>query len=388
MAFDVGQMKEKIKKQLEVDSTDSLTVTEMAERIDDLVNNVVTMETEVSSQTNFVKRLRSETIEVQKNVRRLQEDKEVLIKDSAKMKSKLKELEEEFCKIKILQQNVGQQNNNLQKHFIEARCNLEHLSERLHNVKQDEEVESLVLYKDQKGTHVGKLKKKFDEHSDQLSVVNLESKKTEEENEDDVVDLSYVTNEGIHNIWQHDKVDLSETASNVDIESHDAGNGEGEDQPNWRQMFINGLDDREKILLEEYTVVLRNYGDVRARLNEVEKKSKNSIFELSQQVGELKNSLDMKNREISLLRQKMGHQEVNPNETPLSTMTDYTYTTQERGKEHMRKRRSPSLSDSPCNTVSNSVLLSQYSIEIFIHSAAFAISSALNIFHQIYQKER
>lgn len=50
-------------------------------------------------------------------------------------------------------------------------------------------------------------------------------------------------------------------------------------------MFISGLDDREKILLDEYTSVLMNYKDVRMKLNDVEKKNRDSIFELTLQVS-------------------------------------------------------------------------------------------------------
>ncbi|XP_054789231.1 protein NETWORKED 2A-like [Prosopis cineraria] len=365
MTRDVGQLREKIKEQLEVDSTNSLTVTEMAERIDDLVNKVVTLETAVSSQTALVKRLRSETGELQKNIRRLQEDKEILIEDSTKMKNKLKELEDELRKVKNLQKNVEHQNSSLRKHFTEASCNLEHLSERLHDVKQDEEVENLVLYKDTKSTHEGKLKRMSEQHNDQLSAdksaILKDFKTTKEEREYDAADLGYVINEenmfklnenanfmheGIQKILQQDKADCSETASNVDTESNDVGGGEGEDQPNWRQMFVNGLDDREKILLEEYTLILRNYGDVRMRLNEAEKKNKDSIFELSRQVRELKNSLVMKDEEMNFLRQKLGCPEANPDETPLTAMTEYTYTTQEGGKEQEAK-----LQDSEISTI-------------------------------------
>ena len=85
-------------------------------------------------------------------------------------------------------------------------------------------------------------------------------------------------------VLQQDKDDLSDTPSNLDTESQDLDISE-EDQPNWRQMFISGLDDREKILLEEYTSVLMNYKDVRVKLNDVEKKNRDSIFELTLQVS-------------------------------------------------------------------------------------------------------
>ncbi|KAF7817034.1 protein NETWORKED 2A-like [Senna tora] len=337
---DVEQLREKIKEQLEVDSSKLFTVTEMAERIDELVNKVVTLETAVSSQTGLVKRLRSETDELKKNIRSLQEDKEMLIKDSGRMSKKLKELEEELKRVKNLQQNVKYQNKSLQTHFTEASCNLEHLSGRLHDVKQDEEVENLVLYKEKKSAPEGKSRKASEGH---LSVENSkileDANTTMEEKEEDAANLRNGENnsnlnenvnlmsEMIQKTMQQD--DLSDSVSNADIESQDFGAGEGEGQPNWRQMFINGLDDREKILLEEYTLVLRNYRDVRMRLNDVEKKNRESIFELALQVRELKNTLVTKDKEINFLHQKMVNPDMNPDEIPLSPMTEYKYTPQE-----------------------------------------------------------
>lgn len=308
----VTRLREKFKKQLQADAK-SFTVIEMADKIDDLVKKVVTLETAVSSQASLIKRLRSETDELTKTIQSVEEDKQMLINDSVNMSKKLKELEEELRKVKSLQQNVEHQKNSFQTHFTEASCNLEHLSERLPYVKQDEEVENLVLYKEKKSAQEDKPSKASEEH---LS-----------DKENDAANNNFIPE--IQKTIQRDKDDLCETASNVDIESRDFGAVEGEDQPNWRQMFINGLDDREKILLEEYTLVLRNYKEVRIRLNEMEKRNRESIYDLAFQVRELKNIIVAKDKEINCLQQKLVCPEMHPDEITLTPMTEYKYSPHE-----------------------------------------------------------
>ncbi|XP_027333875.1 protein NETWORKED 2A-like [Abrus precatorius] len=325
---DVVQLREKIKKKLEEDSGNSLTVTEMAECIDELVNKVVTLETAVSSQTGLVKRLRSETDELQTNMKKLEEDKEMLIEGSEVTNKKLKDLEEELQRVKLLNRSVKTQDNSLQTHFTEASCNIEHLSGKLNDMKLDVEDENLVLYKKKKGN-------KSEKHGDELSVDNSEVMKgvktiREDDDANKKSSLRTITfmNEGIQKLVHQDKDDLSDTVSNVDIESQDLDHGE-EEQPNWRQMFISGLDDREKILLEEYTSVLRNYKDVRVKLNDVEKKNRDSIFELTLQLREVKNALATRDKEIQFLHHKMNCPDTNPDESPYTMTTEYKYTPRE-----------------------------------------------------------
>jgi len=288
-AHDVGLLREKIKRKLEEDSRNSFTVTEMAECIDELVNKVCTLETAVSSQTGLVKRLRSDTDGLQTSIRKLEEDKEMLIEGSEFTKKKLKELEAELWRVKMLNRSVRSQDNTLQTHFTEASCNLEHLSGKLNNMKPDEEEESLVLYRKKRTGSDGKLGKKSVKYGDDLSVDNSDVKALKENDGANVDKSKYSSvgssflNERIQKLPLHENDYLSDTVSNIDNESQDLDTSEG-DQPNWRQMFMSGLDDREKILLEEYTSVLLNYKEVRSKLNEVEKKSRDSIFELTLQV--------------------------------------------------------------------------------------------------------
>ena len=296
---DLGVLREKIKEKLEQDSDKSLSMTEMAELIDELVSKAVTLETAVSSQSGLVQRLRSETEELQTNIQSLEEDKEMLIEDSEKTNKKLKELKEELRSVKLLNKSVRMQDSSLQTHFTEASCNLEHLSGRLNNVKPDEEGENFALHKKRIAAD-GRPRERSENPGDDLAIMK-DAKTTNAVKDDYTANLSDIINEDnkfnskeknvdfrtkrISKIIQQDKDDLPETMSNLDIESFDLGTGEEEDQPDWRQMFVSGLDEREKILLEEYTSVLKDYKDVKVRLNDVEKKNRDSISELALQVN-------------------------------------------------------------------------------------------------------
>ncbi|KAH1110633.1 hypothetical protein AAZX31_04G092500 [Glycine max] len=338
---DVGRLQDTIKEKLEGDSVSSLTMTEMAEKIDELVNKVVTLETTVSSQTGLVKRLRSEADELQKKLLSLEEDKEVLIEDSEGTKKKLEEVEEELKRVKTLNQSVKRQDNSLQTQFTEASCDLKHLSGKLNDVKLDEEGENLQLHKN-KSAHDGELKEESEKPGDNTETMK-DIETTKEEKEDCSVNLSDVENEDnksnskenvdfrteeIPEQMLQNKDDLSEARSNLDTESLDQETGEEENQSNRSQMIASGFDDREKIL-KEFTSVLKNYEDVKDELNDVVKKNQDSIFQLALQVRELKDTVETKDQEINILQQKLTCSETNPDESPCTPVTDYKYTPQE-----------------------------------------------------------
>lgn len=67
----IESLQEKIKEQLDGNSIESLTVTQLVEKIDGLVNKVVNMETTVSTQTILIDRLRGEAVDFQKRLRTL-----------------------------------------------------------------------------------------------------------------------------------------------------------------------------------------------------------------------------------------------------------------------------------------------------------------------------
>ena len=129
-------LKENIKEHFETSSNSSLSVAEMAEQIDELVNKVIRLETAVSSQSVMVKRLTTDTDELHEQIRTLENDKESLIKDKNKLNEQLRKMEEKMHGVQYLNQIVEDQNNNLQTQFNEAHNNLDQLSEKVQNVQQ------------------------------------------------------------------------------------------------------------------------------------------------------------------------------------------------------------------------------------------------------------
>ncbi|CAN4092360.1 unnamed protein product [Withania somnifera] len=104
-------------------------------------------------------------------------------------------------------------------------------------------------------------------------------------------------------------------------EGHESGSED--DQPNWRVLFLNSLDDdREKILLEEYTSVLRNFKGVKMKLNDAEKKRRASHFQYVVQMKVLKNANALKDAQILSLQHRLNVlqskdvETTNFNETP------------------------------------------------------------------------
>ncbi|KAL3830391.1 hypothetical protein ACJIZ3_019193 [Penstemon smallii] len=87
---------------------------------------------------------------------------------------------------------------------------------------------------------------------------------------------------------------------------------EYDEEPNWKELCLSGLDDKEKILLQEYTKVLRNYKDVKKKLNEVEKKRRASLFQTAVQIKVLTRANSSKNAEIQSLQDKLNKQVLEP----------------------------------------------------------------------------
>ncbi|KAJ6405076.1 hypothetical protein OIU84_013116 [Salix udensis] len=333
-------LREKIEGELEADLKSSHTVMELAERIDELVEKVVNLETAFSSQDALVNRLKSESDGLQTHIKTLEKDKATLMEDSEKMSSKLRELEEELRRVKCLNENIKDQNKNLLTHLTEASCSIDHLSVKLKTVKIDKEVEREESIQESGDAVEVKAGSGVEEQEEHLASFNnaSASKAMEMEKEggkDDVpsVNSSIKADESGPDqkltaitddlVPAHDQKDFHEEENDLAARLEELGI-DGEDRPNWRQLLASGLDDREKILLDEYTLVLRNYTEVRKKLGDVEKKNRDGFFELALQIRELKNALALRDEEIHSLREMSSHQQ-NFNENNDGASTKYKY---------------------------------------------------------------
>ncbi|KAL3524928.1 hypothetical protein ACH5RR_013300 [Cinchona calisaya] len=302
---DVGQEAKEIqvKEQIAVGSLASLTVTQLAEKIDDLVNKVINLETAVSSQTVLIDTMRTEADDLHAQIRVLEEDKASLIDDTQNLNIRVKKMEDKLNGIQDLNQNVEKQNNHLQTNFAEARSSLGHLSEKLNSVKPDEEIEITTTPTEKKypilafdeaesiplRNEVPKDIKEQDSGksiTDQEKEVEGAAKKTVKF-QDPTVNISVDEN----NVAQ--KGDLSKAGSQVETEK--------KDDFNWQQMLLNEMEDKEKILLTEYTTILRNYKDTKKKLTDIEK-DRDHQFEMAVQIRGLRVAVTKRDEEIQRLR--------------------------------------------------------------------------------------
>lgn len=328
---DVELSSKKIEDQVAVDSNESLAVTQLVEKIDELVDKVVNLESAVSSQTALVKTLRSETDQLEGHISRLEGEKESLIADSDGMKKRLTAVEEELHRIKSLNRSIDDQSNNLLTHFVEATSSADYLSEKLQSGKIEEDVENAGLFPEVKAISDAK-----NEKDDNI----LTSGAEKEEEENDTVKAQREDNDSGPSDKPDEKKFMSETASiNLDTEPDEPGIEEGEETPNWR-MLSSGLEDREKILLEEYTSVLHNYTDVRRKLSVMEKKNRDRFIELALQIRELENAVAFRDEEIHALRQKLGTVSHTSLHETMDTHTSLTESHQEQEQEQEESHES------------------------------------------------
>ncbi|XP_024004230.1 protein NETWORKED 2A [Eutrema salsugineum] len=319
------------------DSNENLTVVKLAEKIDDLVQRVVSLETDATSHTALVKTLRSETDDLHEHIRGLEEDKASLVSDSTDMKQRIIILEDELSKVRKLYQKVEGQNKSLQNQFKEANRTAEDLSGKLQGVKMDEDVEGAGIFQELQVVSGSEDSKSISKETERRSSV-------EEQKKDDIV---VKESEGAQEEKPEikDSFALSETASTCfgtegeELVTED----EDEETPNWRQLLPDGMEDREKVLLDEYTSVLRDYREVKRKLGEVEKKNREGFFELALQLRELKNAVAYKDVEIHSLRQKLDtHGKDSPHQVEGSNQLE-----QDQGQ-----RESVSISISPTSNFS------------------------------------
>lgn len=355
---ELESVKEKIREHFESGVNSSLNATDMAEKVDELVNKVISLESAVSSQTALIQRLRNETNGLQTQISTLETDKALLADDKTDLRNKLKDMEEKLKALQELDRNVLDKSSNLQTHFDEACHNLDNLSG---GVKPESKSDNLAMNMEPDKDLEGKkrnldVSEEIEEHQKEMaeekkevpvkSVKFEQTRDTTIEAEDIIIpsetpvtvlestekvdsDLEKpAASDKTDSVLDHvlekqaasDKTDSvpdhvleKEAASDkTDFvpnnllekvisskESDIASNGEQqedlkekESEPDWKEMFMKGMENREKHLLTEYTTILRNYKDMKKNLDETKTK--------------MKTENATKDDEIKLLREKMS----------------------------------------------------------------------------------
>ncbi|KAF8079637.1 hypothetical protein N665_1012s0011 [Sinapis alba] len=331
---ELESVKEKIREHFESGVNSSLNATEMAERVDELVNKVISLESAVSSQTALIQRLRNETNGLQTQISTLETDKATLADDKSGLRKKLKEMEEKLKALQDLDRNVMAKSSNLHTDFDDACNNLDDLSSgRLHEVKPESESDNLMEpMKDLEGEkmrldvseeseeHRKKMAEEKSESSERIhnvtpvaediitlstslqhvleSTEKVDSEKQSEKTEsvllDNVLEKESASDEKESSVSDNVlEKQMSSKESDITLNSEQKEDQkEKESEPDWKEMFTKGMENREKHLLTEYTTILRNYKDMKKDLDETKTK--------------LKTENATKDDEIKLLREKMS----------------------------------------------------------------------------------
>lgn len=290
----------KMKQHFQMGS-DSLVV-DHADKIDELVEKVISLEVLVESQTAHIHTLRSETNMLQNQLQCLEEDKANMIIDSNSLNVRLRQAEDELHGIQDLEKIIHHEKGIFQTQFLEACNGLNDISEKLQspcsNVKDGDSAyskfENLMKNEEVKegvrDESVVAAAEEFEPNAVDTKAQSLSNKASTEL----VNDLAMVKRE-----------QLNAMVSSLlkDLEPDD-----GDDSPDWQKVLNNGPEGRRKLLLYGYSSILQNYKDTKKRLAEIDKKNQEYHFEMMDQIQELKSVNAVKDQEIRDLRMKLFYQ--------------------------------------------------------------------------------
>ncbi|KAL5228454.1 hypothetical protein ABZP36_016719 [Zizania latifolia] len=121
--FETQTVVDKIKEHFERDG--NVSMVEMTEQVDELVDRVVDLELMVSSQTSQIDRLCRENSELEKSLQSLEEE------NTGEVDEKLKRLEEELIRVQALESCLHKDEGTIRSNFGEAISRLSDISEML-----------------------------------------------------------------------------------------------------------------------------------------------------------------------------------------------------------------------------------------------------------------
>ncbi|KAJ8478815.1 hypothetical protein OPV22_022542 [Ensete ventricosum] len=318
---------DKVKEYLE--KNPDISVEEIAEKIDELVNRITTLELTMSTQTAQISRLSSENNELEKYLQSLEEEKMILIDDSNELTYRLKQAEAELKRVEPLQKNIQEEEIILLQSFRETYNSFRDISEKLQvpshqddahvasgsmeddissycnevtecEVKEVTEVHEIIdeIHVTQE---LGRRSISDDDHSQLAAGPDISSNSTDTEDlnkgTESTVQESSQAQVGIHTGTNQEKTQLGEKEDSLDLQ----------------QLLLSSLEGREKILLAEYTSILRSYKETKKKLSEVEKETEDCVREMTALVRELKNANSVKDEEIRLLKLQLGSSKTSSN---------------------------------------------------------------------------
>ncbi|KAG6498818.1 protein NETWORKED 2A-like [Zingiber officinale] len=276
--IELQMMSQKVKEHFQMSSESS--VVELAEKIDELVDKVISLELTVSTQNAQIERLRSETDDFHGHLRSLEEDKIALVDTSNSLTKKLKKAEDELQRVQHLEKCISDDKGLLQKQFIEACNNLNSLSEKL--------LSPIPLELQSGGS--------FKENSAVRATEDPTGKKAFDPSTNESYKLQ-------DDIQQSEVAQTKSFKTEKDLMDILPTQVEEPDDISDLQNLLNGLEGGDKVLLTKCTSIISNYTETNKKLVDIERKNQEYHLETMAQVKELKDANAMKDEEIQLLKE-------------------------------------------------------------------------------------
>jgi predicted nucleic acid-binding Zn-ribbon protein len=309
--IDTQAVIDKIKEHFERDC--NISMAEVTERIDELVNKVVDLELMVSSQTSQIDRLCRENSELENSLQNLDDENTVLANGSSELTEKLRQVEEELTRVQALESSFHKDESTICSNFVEAINRFSDISELLlspvcehhivsvstqtsnapavestepssnkycdmkevglqiaephaHNagpasgvVKADDPDDVLVARTDDSSCGTKSSEQQLDVGQDNIS-----------RERGSLVRLRHISSDNLGGYDEQEEISKMGSSSADGVI----------DMMNLQERLSNSLEDKEKVLLGEYTSLLEGYKDAKRRLAEMEEKNQDCLNEI------------------------------------------------------------------------------------------------------------
>lgn len=328
-AIETQAIIDKIKEHFEKDC--NISMAEVTERIDELVNKVVDLELMVSSQTSQIDRLCRENTELENSLQSFDDENTTLDSGSSELDEKLRQVEEDLVRVQALESSFHKDESTIRSNFVEAISRFRDLSDLLLSpvcepqeqhtgsasasaettheapaavestepISSDEPISSSDQqiadpHAAENNAGAASSTVKPDEADDALVVAgtdepssgSTESSSNEQPQQVDVVgqDKSSRERGSLLVRLRHILSDnlgggndgMEEMASKVVVDSSSSAT----DMMKLQERLADSLEDKEKVLLGEYTSLLEDYKDAKRRLAEMEKTNQECLKEI------------------------------------------------------------------------------------------------------------
>ncbi|CAO2172916.1 unnamed protein product [Urochloa humidicola] len=311
-AIETQDIIDKIKEHFERDC--NISMAEVTERIDELVNKVVDLELMVSSQTSQIDRLCRENSQLENSLQSLDDENTVLASGSSELIEKLGQVEEELIRVQALESSFHKDESTIHSNFVEAISRFSDISELLLSPVCEHQTGSVSAQTSHEAPAVESTEPSSNEYCD-MNEAGLQIAKPNAENPGPVSGVSKLDNPDDVPVAGTDELSGSSKNSEQQLEvgqdkisrergslvrlrhiSSDnlGGNDEQEemskagsssadgitDMMKLQERLTDSLEGKEKVLLGEYTSLLEDYKDAKRRLAEMEKKNEECLIEI------------------------------------------------------------------------------------------------------------